>query len=513
MFLTTKTARLLHQYLGIFGFLFFILLSVSGIALMHSETLKLKEKMVGPKFIPDKYFEIQRPKDLKISAIYRSREDFNKILLGTNLGILKTIDGGKNWSEANHGLYNLDISVIRYDPFDSQILYTGTGKGIFKSTNGGDSWDEWFEETSGLEHTNITDLAVDPAIRDKIFAVVENEIFLSEDGGDSWEEIFEGLPLKAGGRTSSLHVFFNNPNSIYAGTASGLFKTEDGGHSWERMQEELLNRPILTVFSPKRSPSSIFVGTSSGLIHSFDSGKTWNMSLQNKPISHIANYPGKDIGIIVVAKNELFKSTNNGQSWENIYKNKDKDLVINTINFTDSPAKRVLAGTNKGLISIDERNNWEYVKLNMPKIDNKEGSMKMNLLKLITEIHTGRFFGNYFYLIFDIATIFLIITSITGLYIYFIREKIWKRQKGKIEKLEKVDLIMDFKEKTDEISKDSENIHTLAEHLKEHVLACKLLVQNGNLNEIKKVEAHIDSIDKKLHHLLTHVRDAENLRI
>ncbi len=508
MLFITKSSRLLHQYLGIFGILFFIILSVSGIALMHADTLNLKDKMVDQKFIPDKYFEVQKPNSIKVRAIYNSPKNFDEILVGTNLGIFKTIDGGKNWSEANQGLYNLDVSVIRRDPFDSEILYCGTEKGIFKSINGGESWDEWFEETAGLEHTNITDLALDPAIRDKIFAAVQNEIFLSEDGGESWEEVFEDMPLKEGGRVSSLYIIPGNSDAIYAGTDSGLFRTIDGGHSWEGVQKELLNQPILSVFSPNNNPTHIFAGTGSGLIQSFESGKTWQRSLENKSIRLITNYSGRDNELIIATGNELFKSTDSGQSWEDINKKNDKDLVINTVNFSGPSKSKILAGTNKGLFSIDKENNWEPINLNIPKDDRKTGPMEMKLLKLATEIHTGRFFGNYFSLIFDIASVALIITSISGLYIYFIRAKIRKRHKEKIEKLDKVDLIMDFNEKTQEISKDSNSIHDLAEHIKEHVLACKSIVQNGNANEIKKVEVHINSIDKKLHHLLSHLKDA-----
>jgi hypothetical protein len=69
-----------------------------------------------------------------------------------------------------------------------------------------------------------------------------------------------------------------------------------------------------------------------------------------------------------------------------------------------------------------------------------------------------------------------------------------------------VDLILDFEEKTQEITKDSLSLHELAEHIKEHILVCKSLVKNRNMDEINKLEAHVNSIDKKLHHLLNHVK-------
>lgn len=480
---------------------------------MHPDTFHLKDKMVDQKFIPDKYFEIQQPNNINIRTISVSPKNWNKILVGTNIGVFKTSDGGKNWSESNRGLYNLNISVIKHDLLDEQILYIGTETGIFKSTNGGESWDEWFEETAGLEHTNITDIAIDPSNSNKIFAAAQNVIYLSEDGGESWEEIFEEAPLKDGGSISSLYIFIENPNALFAATSSGLFKTNDGGHNWKRIQNEILDRPVLSIFSSSRNSNYIFAGTDSGLIHTINKGKTWNLSLQNKPVRLIADYPGRENEFILSTGKELLKSSNNGQSWESIFKNNDQGLIINDVNFSDPSTGNIIVGTNKGLFSIDEKNNWEHITMNVSKVDNQAEPKKMNLLKLLTEIHTGRFFGDYFYLVFDIASVFLIITSITGLYIYLIRYDFRKRQKGEIETLDKIDLIMDFNEKTQEISKDSRSIHTLAEHLKEHVKACMLLVQNGNLNEMKRVEAHINAIDKKLHHLLSHVQEAEDKKV
>lgn len=475
---------------------------------MHAETLHLKDKMIDGKYIPDKYFEIKQPKRVKVNAIYVSPINPDNILMGTNRGIFKTIDGGENWTEANQGLYNLDVSVIIADPLDSRVLYAGTKNGIFKSTNEGKSWDEWFEETAGLEHTDIADMVIDPVNNKKLYAAAQDDIFLSEDGGESWEEIFEEPLSKEGGYVSSLHIHSENSSIIYAGTRSGLIKTNDGGQNWDKIPGKLLNRPITSLFFSVTNPRHILIGTDSGLVQSFNNGKTWNVSLRDKSVQAIASYFEDDKeNIIVATPTELFKSRDNGQTWENLTKNKNMDIIINVVNFAGTAKKYLLAGTNEGLFSIDRENNWEYLNLNIAKDNRNPESMEMSLLKLITEIHTGRFFGNYFYLIFDIASVFLIIVSITGVYIFFFRIRVWQKQKVKIGKLEKIDLIMDINEKSVEISKHSGSIHNLTEHIKKHVLACKILSKNGDHSELKEIEGHIDSIDAKLHHLMNHVED------
>lgn len=494
--------------MGIAGVLFFVLLSVSGVMLMHAETLHLKDKMIAGKYIPDKYFEINQPSETRVNLFYASPTNRDTFFMGANNGILKTTDGGKSWTEANQGLYNLDISVIIVDPLNSEVIYAGTKNGIFKSTNAGESWDDWFEETSGLEHTDIADLAIDPTNSERIYAAAMDDIFLSEDGGESWNEIYEETSSEGTRHISSLHILSENPSIIFAGTRFGLIKTTDGGKSWKEIPGRLANKPIKSFFSLASNPHNILMGTDSGLIQSLDSGKTWRISLKNKPVHIITSYHenGKE-NLIAATTKEIFKSPDNGQTWELISKTSESEMVINAVFFTGTVKKHLLAGTNKGLFSIDLEDNWNYLDLNIEKNSIDSKSMKMSLLKLITEMHTGRFFGNYFYLIFDIASVFLIIISITGAYIFFFRTRVWQKQKVKIEKLDKVDIIMDFNEKSIEISKHSENIHELTDHIKKHVLACKILSKNDNHKELKKIEGHMNSIDEKLHHLMNHIED------
>lgn len=493
--------------MGLIGFLFFIILSVSGILLMHGESLHLKDKIIDGKYLPDKYFRVRQDHNAKVRTVYVSPRNSNEVLVGTNIGIFKTIDAGESWLETNIGLYNLDISVIRSDPFNYHVLYAGTQNGIFKSTNAGESWDEWFEESGGLEHTDITDLVINPADSKKLYVATQNEIFLSEDGGDSWNKIFEVTPLKADGYISSLYISPKNPSVIYAGTFYGLFKTLDGGKNWEKIQSKLLDRPILSVFASNRNPNHMLIGTDSGLIQSFNNGKIWSLSLENKSIRFIVNHPGRNNEFIVATADELFKSRDNGQVWKSILIKNNMNIVINSVNFTGLGKRKFFLGTDDGLLLVDEENNWKSINMNITKDSISDEPQEMSFLKLVTEIHTGRFFGSYFYLIFDLASVFLIMLSITGIYICFIRKRVWKRQKENVEKLDKLDLLMDFTEKAEEISKDSESIHDMAEHIRKHMLACKKLSKNGNKVELKKIEAHLESIDKMLHHLMNHIED------
>jgi len=56
-------------------------------------------------------------------------------------GVLKSTDGGANWSAVNTGLTNLSVISLAIDSQTPTTLYAGTaGSGAFKSTDGGGTW-------------------------------------------------------------------------------------------------------------------------------------------------------------------------------------------------------------------------------------------------------------------------------------------------------------------------------------------------------------------------------------
>jgi hypothetical protein len=54
--------------------------------------------------------------------------------------------------------------------------------------------------------------------------------------------------------------------------------------------------------------------------------------------------------------------------------------------------------------------------------------MKMNVVKVITEINNGRFFGSYFILLVDIATLGLIFLTLSGILIAYYQSRVKKRK-------------------------------------------------------------------------------------
>ena len=158
--------RTLHKWLGVACFLFVIVLSVTGILLMHVDSLELGKKMVDGKFLPKKYFNLTGVSRSIQSLAYIPNDKQSIIFAGTDHGLFRTIDSGKSWVESKKGLFNQDIRALAVDPNDSRLIYAGTPKGIFKSWDSGESWSDWYDQASGLTNTFICLLYTSPSPRD-----------------------------------------------------------------------------------------------------------------------------------------------------------------------------------------------------------------------------------------------------------------------------------------------------------------------------------------------------------
>jgi hypothetical protein len=66
-------------------------------------------------------------------------DDENRIIIGTDLGIWATENGGTSWEEANDGMARVPVFEIRgyeWRPWEGMVMYIGThGRGYYRSTS------------------------------------------------------------------------------------------------------------------------------------------------------------------------------------------------------------------------------------------------------------------------------------------------------------------------------------------------------------------------------------------
>ncbi|UCD10503.1 MAG: hypothetical protein JSU88_07315, partial [Nitrospinaceae bacterium] len=113
-----KHARKLHQVIGLISAVFFIILAVTGILLMHYDNLGLSGKVVNGRFLPEKYFVIDS-QEPAIQALAASRK--GTFYAGTAHGLFRSDNGGGSWTDLKQGLFSQDIRALTLDPAKPRV--------------------------------------------------------------------------------------------------------------------------------------------------------------------------------------------------------------------------------------------------------------------------------------------------------------------------------------------------------------------------------------------------------
>lgn len=151
--------------------------------------------------------------------------------LSSDRKILKSTDGGTNWSPVNSGLPadaggRYGITSLAIDPQNPTTLYAGNalpGGGVFKTTDGGASWNA---VNFGPPDGGVIALAINPQDPGTIYASTWwNRVFpnnsgmlKSTDGGTNWMAVNSGLTTLS---VSTLATDTQSPGTVYAGTSDG----------------------------------------------------------------------------------------------------------------------------------------------------------------------------------------------------------------------------------------------------------------------------------------------------
>lgn len=118
-------------------------------------------------------------------ALAFSALDPDVAFFGHHNGVMRSEDGGRNWTPVGSGLGSGQVVTVAADAVADQTVYAGTGDGLFKSIDGSASWSRL-----PFPGENAAAVAVSPAQSGLLLAIsVEDRqgmVYRSEDGGRTW---------------------------------------------------------------------------------------------------------------------------------------------------------------------------------------------------------------------------------------------------------------------------------------------------------------------------------------
>jgi len=180
---------------------------------------------------------------------------------GSRSGVIRTTDGGANWSVINGGgtLVGKNISgiaargstiVVSVNTADS---FSTTNTGIFRSTDGGATFNHVSTGgTTGLPAGWSYDLAEDPTNNAVLYTSIVSSgagkgVFRSNDTGATWTKVSSAaIDALITANVSNLEIAVGKQNNVFIGIVqngnpTGFFRSGDGGSTWTQMDTPKTN--------------------------------------------------------------------------------------------------------------------------------------------------------------------------------------------------------------------------------------------------------------------------------
>jgi photosystem II stability/assembly factor-like uncharacterized protein len=131
-----------------------------------------------------------------LSTIGVARSNPQVIYTGSAQGqVMRTMDGGANWTTIMTGLPNRFIKSIKVDPANPAIAFltvSGFGSGhVFKTVNSGQTWTDI---SGNLPNVPVNALIIDPKDANTLYAGTDIGVFRSSVNGQTWESFNSGMP-------------------------------------------------------------------------------------------------------------------------------------------------------------------------------------------------------------------------------------------------------------------------------------------------------------------------------
>ncbi|MCF8720582.1 PepSY domain-containing protein [Nitrospina gracilis] len=519
-FQSFKTSRNFHKWTGFVCAIFFLMLAVSGILLMHRDSLELDKIEVEAKYLPDKYFKMIG-EGFALQALTLNPKNPSIMFVGTQNGLFRSKDRGSTWTQLHEGMRNENVRAVAIHPIMPQLVFAATERGIYVSETGGDFWSGWIEESSGLRNIDVRDLKFDPNNPEVLYAATADGVYKSDDEGDIWQASFK--PEKKDGRESVRFIRFSSKGkTIYIATDSGIFRSQDEGETWTRQWDTALPSRLKSLVSLDTEPEFLYAGFETGLYKSFNHGILWvpDEELNTDFVHGLFVNPKQTTELFAATSESLYHSADGGDHWQVQAIGGDNEIGLDFISIqfpADMKAPMMLAASRtQVLLSLDGGENWKSTGL-AEILSEKTGThLTMDLVKLLTEIHTGRFFGDLVFVLVDVSTVGLILLIFSGISLTLYRRNVTKSKKLK-ERLKEesqevpVDAILDIQETADDLSQESHQIHDMIEHINSHLAKCRTIYMTREKKEIEKIGEHIVAIDKKMHHLMERIEEFDKL--
>jgi hypothetical protein len=334
-------------------------------------------------------------------------------------GVWKTTNGGTHWDPLTDTQATLSMSAIAIAPSNPLVIYAGTGeannsdsnfgRGILKSIDGGANW-TLLTNGGAFDRRSIARIAVDPTNADTVYAAVawtsENGlrgntgIWKSTNGGLNWTNTTAVIDSSAA--YTDVQIDPNNTGTLYTAigdffgaSKNGVYKSVNGGGNWSLLTgvpsgtvdgritlalSKSNSNVVYVSISGTGQPGSSAFGRLFKMMRSDTGGTSWtdltagtpnymadqgyyDTTLIVDPLNSAIVYAGGAAGPVFGQPPALIRSIDSGAHWSDISSGGSTPHADHHgIAFT--AAGKLLDGDDGGLYRLDNTNPVTWTDLN-----------------------------------------------------------------------------------------------------------------------------------------------------
>jgi photosystem II stability/assembly factor-like uncharacterized protein len=275
-------------------------------------------------------------------------------------GLFRSRDDGARWLPVNEGRFIGGALGVAVSPSDSHHLLLGTDSGLLRSRNGGRDWQT---EAPTMLLGGVFAVAFDgDGVR--ALASTAQGLFRTDDGVD-WRRTSlskEALParaIRAGAR-----------GRVYVAGANGLWQGDDWGASWTALTEGLPDGPVSALVVAAGSPETILAVAGERLWRHVETVSAWEPGDAGLPagrVDTVAPDAGDSDRLWAVAADQLYRSDDRGRSWTAVGRSLPEPNTSVRGIAVDARQSAVVLTTHRGLYrSADGGRTWDLVEGMLP---------------------------------------------------------------------------------------------------------------------------------------------------
>ena len=250
----------------------------------------------------------------------------NELLVGTNMGVDRSLNGGKTWKSVGLTTVNVtslaEVGTSVYAggvPGANPVIHNTSGRTapngigtLSVSTNHGTSWKGL--HPSGLPTNTIQALATDPS--GALYALLNTGgLYKSTDGAKSFTLVTAKLGI------SPWALAITKGQQFVSGDMDGGPHTSANAKAWtSTAYTDNAGGKMVMEYAVQPNDMTNVLMTSIGVVMSTDGGKTWHTTLNSKtmfgPVAYAPKSP--EIAYAVGFDRSIWRSDDGGKSWKQV---------------------------------------------------------------------------------------------------------------------------------------------------------------------------------------------------